>query len=182
MNKLALFFLGTTFLAFSNAEAVFNSGLIPSSYKLMLVRNYIEMNSLSRELHLHINDKPVGYVTYRVSKDNNYPSYINLLHVDQNARSKNGYGKALLYHALKDIANAGSTRVELSRCPYDLKATDNFAIRDNQLKKFYGDFGFTDKPGCGSSMLLLNPKYFMKANVEPDWTDSGDIKFKLLRK
>ncbi len=153
---------------------------MPLSYTLALTDNRKTYKGMYRILSLKINDTYVGSVEYTISKVSGYRSFIHYLHVDKNYRNHKGYGKLLFYTALKDIVQAGSTQIELQRQPYDLKYDDNYSVRDDQLKKWYGAFGFKEKRSGTEYMKLVNPALLKKIVVVSEFSDS-DITFNLER-
>lgn len=115
------------------------------SYTFALTDNRkIEQEGIYRALALQINKIPVGHITYKIYPNSSKPSVIEILHVEKGQRQHKGYGKALLYQALNDIVQSGGSQVELTRCPFDLNENEPHTVRDMQLKKFYGRFGFAD--------------------------------------
>jgi ribosomal protein S18 acetylase RimI-like enzyme len=149
-------------------------GFDPLSYKIALLENSQPHESrICRRLALGINDKFVGDVRYDISLDPDRPSFISQLHVLQCARNHKGYGKVLLYAALKDIVQSGSTIVELDRCPFDLRSGDNPQKRDKQLKKWYRSFGFKDRK---YGNMRLNTRKLLNVEVVPTFSDE-DITF-----
>ena len=167
-----LLFLSFVSIGFLNAGKAF----LPLSYTLALIENRELTDGTFRIVSLRINDQPVGNVEYTISRS--HRSFIHFLHVDKDHRTRKGYGKLLFYTALKDIVQAGSTKIELQRQPYDLGYTDDFVIRDNQLKLWYGAFGFKEKNDGTDYMQLVNPSLLRRVGVVSRFTDS-EIKFNL---
>ncbi len=166
----AAFVVFVTFTPFLMCKKPF----LPLSYTIALVENEKKGKSISRMLQLAINDVYVGGIVYTIQLDMRQPSFINQLHIEQSYRNHKGYGKVLLYQALKDILQSGSASVELERCPFDLPSTDNAEERNEQLKKWYRSFGFQDDNN--SRIMRLNPRKLLSTEVVPNFTDN-DITF-----
>lgn len=142
----------------------------PLSYTITLTANEKRMDSIFRTLALAINGEVVGAVTYEIQLNNQRASFIHQLHVAQSHRKHKGYGKVLLYQALKDIVQSGSTFIELERYPFDLKPSDDRATRDAQLIKWYREFGFQQK---GNNLMKLNLARLLKTEVVSSFSDDG---------
>ena len=153
---------------------LFSSGNIPLSYTIALTKNKKRDDSVYRILSLSINGQEVGQVRYSIMLDKKTPSYINELHIEQPFRNHKGYGKLLLYQALKDILQSGSASVELERWPFDLPRTDDPGLRDIQLKEWYKSFGFKEKEN--SRIMTLDPRKLLSTEVVSNFSDD-DITF-----
>lgn len=145
----------------------------PISYTIALTENEANGLVISRTLLLAINETSVGSIRYEIQLDPSKPSFIHALHIEQPFRNHKGYGKVLLYHALKDILQAGSPGVELVRCAFDLSPAEDADLRDEQLKKWYRQFGFQEQ---GERIMKLNPRKLLATEVVPHFTGT-DITF-----
>ncbi len=154
---------------------------LPMSYTISLERNDEVYEGWRRRLTLKVNEISVGYVEYTIATTRGCRSFVHYLHVNQSHRNKKGYGKVLFYTALKDIVQAGSKRIELQRCPFDLSYDDNFVQRDTQLKKWYSMFGFKEKNDGTDYMQLINPALLRGIEVVSRFTDS-EVQFNLEQK
>lgn len=147
---------------------------LPLSYTISLIKSLKSKDSTYRILSLSINGQEVGQVRYSIMHDTKTPSYINELHIEQPFRNHKGYGKLLLYQALKDILQSGNPSVELERYPFDLPCTDNPEERDTQLKKWYKSFGFREDKS--SRIMKLDPRKLLSTEVVSNFSDD-DITF-----
>lgn len=145
----------------------------PISYTIALTENESRNMVISRTLLLAINDTYVGSIRYEIRLHSTQPSFIHALHIEQAFRNNKGYGKVLLYHALKDILQEGSASVELVRCAFDLSPSEDAHVRDEQLKKWYRNFGFQEQ---GDRVMRLNPRKLLSTEVVPHFTEK-DITF-----
>ncbi len=163
--SLMVFFILTPFLASSN---------LPLSYTITLTKSKKSETLIYRVLSLAINGQEVGQVRYSIMLDKRAPGYINELHIEQPFRNNKGYGKLLLYQALKDILQSGNEGVELERYPFDLPGTDDPGLRDAQLKKWYKSFGFQENKN--SRIMKLDPRKLLSTEVVSNFSDD-DITF-----
>jgi hypothetical protein len=145
----------------------------PISYTIALTENDESNMVITRRLLLAINNTYVGSIRYEIRPHSSQPSFIQSLHIEQAFRTSKGYGKVLLYHALKDILQEGSTSVELVRCAFDLSPSEDAHLRDEQLKGWYRKFGFQEQ---GDRVMRLNPRKLLSAEVVPNFTEK-DITF-----
>lgn len=158
-----------------------NAAFMPLSYTLALIESTETYEGMHRILSLSIGHTPVGEVEYTIADQGRGKSFIHFLHVEREYRQKKGYGKLLFYTALKDIVQAGSSQVELQRHPFDLKYNESFEMRDNQLKRWYGTFGFVEKNDGTDYMQLVNPALLRNVEVVSRFSNS-EITFNLERR
>ncbi len=147
----------------------------PYGYSVHLTHNQIMGAEVHRTLELTINCEPAGHVNYKVSRIATKPSFIGYLFVEKKFRGVIGCGKMLLYSAVNDILLDGGRSIELDRHPFDLAPTESFFQRDDQLKKWYTDFGFAESSTHKGKMILVDPSEFLRIQVVTSFTDEGVI-------
>ncbi len=147
----------------------------PYGYSVQLTYNQIMGAEVHRTLELTINRERAGHVNYTISRVATKPSFISYLFVEKKFRGVIGCGKMLLYSAVNDILLDGSRSIELDRHPFDLTPAESFYLRDDQLKKWYTDFGFAESRAHKGKMKLVDPSEFLKIQVVTSFTDQGVV-------
>ena len=126
------------------------------SYSVERYEDDADPTLLRCEIYLLVNNDRVGEVRYTISSKKEKVSYISYLLVYPHYREL-GYGKVLFYHAVNDIRSHGVNVIELDRSPFNLNQGDSVEVRDQELKKWYQQFGFDDLGPRSHAMRLKNP-------------------------
>lgn len=144
-------------------------------YSLQLTEEYVDTLHMHRTLDLMVDSEQAGHVKYRINRVPSGTSQIDLLFVEKKFRGVRGCGKMLLHSAINDMLFQGSTSIMLNRYPFNLNPHEDWKKRDDELKKWYTEFGFVESGPQSGLMKLLDPAKFYATQVITAFTGEGLI-------